>query len=260
MGKKYGQHFLRSEPVLMAILEGAAPGEEEPVLEIGPGEGALTAHLLERGARVTAVEIDPALCDRLERRFNGHPRFRLISGDILATPLEPVYLFGAPAPYAVIANLPYYLSTPLLFRLIAQRVHHDRLVLMLQKEIADRLVALPADGKAYGSLSVAAHHAYAMERILSVPPGAFRPPPKVDSAVVRFRPRPPQLAPEEEGRFLEYAKTVFMHRRKLMMGNLRRAYGTGAGREATQLEALVGKSRPDALSPEQHLAAFRLLA
>ena len=260
MGKRYGQHFLRSARVVAGIVAGADPRENEPVLEIGPGEGVLTKRLLERGARVTAVEIDPMLCDRLRQLFDGHDRFRLVEGDILQTELAPEALFGGKEPYAVIANLPYYLSTPLLFRLIAHRAYHDRLVLMVQKEIADRLIALPRDGKAYSALSVAAHHVFRMERILDVPPEAFRPPPKVDSAVVRFEPRAPILAPDHEKRFLQYTKTIFMHRRKLMAGSLRRAYPGVWERHAVALEALVGKRRPEALTPQEHLEVFRMLA
>ena len=260
MGKRYGQHFLRSASVLDRIVAEAAPAPGEPVLEIGPGEGALTERLLRLGARLTAVEIDPALCARLRERFGEAPGFRLIEGDILKTALEPEALFGAAGRYAVIANLPYYLSTPLFFRLIAERRHLSRLVLMVQREIAERLVALPVDGKAYGALSVAAHHAFAMRRLFPVPPGAFRPPPKVDSAVVEFRPREAELPPEAERRFLEHVKRLFTQRRKLMRSTLRREWPALEAGTLAELDALIGERRPEALSPEEHLAVFRRAA
>lgn len=260
MGKRYGQHFLHSPRVLDGIVAGAAVEPGEAVLEIGPGAGALTGRLLAAGARLVAVEVDPALCEGLRERFGGHPRFTLRAADILQTELSPASLFGAEGPYAVVANLPYYLSTPLLFRLIRHRQHTRRLVLMVQREIAARMMALPADGKAYGALSVAAHHAYAMERLMRVPPGAFRPPPRVDSAVVRLVPRLPVLDAQAEARFLDHVRSVFIHRRKRLLGNLRRQYGEAAARHAEALERLVGDRRPDALAPAEHLRVYRLLA
>jgi 16S rRNA (adenine1518-N6/adenine1519-N6)-dimethyltransferase len=259
MGKRYGQHFLRSPSVLDRIVAAAAPDPEEPVLEIGPGEGALTGRLLARGARLTAVEIDPLLCERLRARFGAAPRFRLIEGDVLEAALEPDALFGAPAPYAVIANLPYYLSSPLLFRLIAERRHLTRLVLMVQREIAQRLVARPADGKAYGALSIAGQHAFALRRLFEVPRGAFRPPPKVESAVVEFRPRDPLLPEPEERRFLEYVKRLFSQRRKLMRSTLRRECPALDPARWAELERFIGR-RPEALSPDEHLMVFRIAA
>lgn len=259
MGKRYGQHFLRSPAVLEAIAAGAEIGPGEPVLEIGPGEGALTERLLTAGADVAAVEIDPVLCVKLRERFAAVSRFRLIEADVLQLDLSPQHLFGSAGLYAVIANLPYYLTTPLLFRLIAERRRLSRLVLMVQREIATRLVASPRDGKDYGALSVAAQHTFRMKRLLDVPPGAFRPPPKVDSAVVRFVPREPQLPPAREARFLAYVKAMFIHRRKLMLGNLKRGYGPLDGERLAALEGLIAGRRADALTPEEHLAVFELL-
>ena len=121
MGKKLGQHFLHSPAVLNDILAAAKPKAGEPVLEIGPGEGALTERLLETGITLRAVELDANLAGKLRGRWGESEEFRLIDGDALKIPLSPLELFGNPAPYAVIANLPYYLSTPLLFRLAGCR-------------------------------------------------------------------------------------------------------------------------------------------
>ena len=260
MGKRYGQHFLRSAAVLERIAAAAQAEPGEALLEIGPGEGALTERLLRSGARLTAVEIDPALCAGLKARFDAAPNFRLIEGDILEPPLEPEALFGAPGRYAVVANLPYYLSTPLLFRLIGARRHLSRLVLMVQREIAERLAASPAEGKAYGSLSIAGQHAFTIRRLFSVPPGAFRPPPKVDSAVVEFRPRDPLLPEGEERRFLEHVKRLFTQRRKLMARTLARAWPGLDPARLAEAERLIGERRPEALTPEEHLAVFRIVA
>jgi 16S rRNA (adenine1518-N6/adenine1519-N6)-dimethyltransferase len=261
MGKKYGQHFLRSGAILDKIAAAAEVRPGEPLLEIGPGEGALTERLLAAGARLTAIEIDPALFGPLRARFGGRGAFRLIEGDVLEVPLEPGALFEGEAPdrFPIVANLPYYLTTPLLFRLVVLRAHLSRLVLMVQREIAERLVAGPADGKAYGSLSIAARHAFEMRRLFNVPPGAFRPPPKVDSAVVYFAPKPPVLPPDQEQAFLDHVKKLFTARRKLMRSTVRRMYPDAEATRVAEAEARVGERRPEALTPEEHLAVFRIV-
>ena len=259
MGKRLGQHFLHSPTVLEAIVAAAALRPGEPVLEIGPGTGALTERLLARDVRLAAVELDPALLEGLAARWGGHPRLRLIGGDILAVDLAPAALFGTDTPYAVIANLPYYLSTPLLFRLAAARADFSRLLLMVQAEVARRMAAAPEAGKVYGSLSVAIQHAFTVRPVLRVPPGAFRPPPKVHSALVELRPRPAELPPGREAWFFEHIKRLFSRRRKLMISSLREAGRQLPAPQWAQLEAIVGARRAETLSPQEHLRVFRLL-
>jgi 16S rRNA (adenine1518-N6/adenine1519-N6)-dimethyltransferase len=258
MGKRYGQHFLRSHAVLEKIAAAAEIAGAEPVLEIGPGEGALTELLLRAGAKLVAVEIDPDLAASLRQRFGE--RLRIVEGDILKTALEPEALFGQAAPYAVIANLPYYLSTPLLFRLIAARRHLSRLVLMLQREVAERIVAGPQDGKDYGSLSIAAQHAFSVQRLFTVPPGAFRPPPKVDSAVVRLVPREPLLTEAAEAAFFEHVKRLFTRRRKLMLPGLLKERPELTDAQRGELDRMIGTRRAEALTPEEHLEVFRVVS
>jgi 16S rRNA (adenine1518-N6/adenine1519-N6)-dimethyltransferase len=206
---------------------------------------------------LVAVEIDPELIAGLGRRFGE--KLRVIAGDILKTPLEPEALFGKPEPYAVIANLPYYLSTPLLFRLIAARRNLSRLVLMVQREVALRIAAEPKDGKDYGSLSIAAQHAFKTQRLFTVPPSAFRPPPKVDSALVRLVPRPPQLNAADEHAFLEHVKRLFTRRRKLMLPGVLKDWPDLPPDRRAELASQLGQRRAETLSPEEHLAVFKLL-
>lgn len=258
MGKKLGQHFLHSAKVLDGIIAAAALRPGEPVLETGPGRGALTERLLEAGARVSAVELDAWLCLDLRNRWAEHPAFRLIEGDILRVDLAPSALFGTEAPYAVIANLPYQIATPFFFRMIAHRAYCKRMVLMVQKEVAGRLVATPHDGKTYGSLSVAAHHAFQMEYLFTVPPGAFRPPPKVESALVAFTPRPAVLRAEEELAFFNYVKLAFTTRRKMMWKPLARQYPHLGEAQGQAVRELVANRRAETLSPDEHLQVFRL--
>ena len=259
MGRRLGQHFLHDQSVLGKILAAAELRPEDQVLEVGPGKGVLTARLLETGARVTAIEVDPALAESLREKWGGHERFNLIEGDILKADLSPRPLFGNDSRFAIVANLPYYLSSPFLFRVIARRQYLTRMVLMVQREIADRLVAMPETGKTYGSLSIAGHHVFSMKRLFLVPPGAFTPPPKVDSAVVGFEPRPPRLNPDDERTFLEHVQKIFTQRRKILLSTVQRFHPGLSEHQIEQLRDKFGKARPDALSPEAHLEFFALL-
>jgi len=237
----------------------AAVQPGEPVLEVGPGRGALTERLVAAGALVSAIELDPELAEALRLRWAAEPRFRLIAGDILRTPLEPGSLFGRDAPYAVIANLPYYLTTPLLFRFIRERRRFTRLLLMVQREVAERMAAVPADGHAYGSLSIAAQVAFNVQLVLRVPPGAFHPRPRVDSAVVELRPQRARLEPEAEAGFLEHVKGLFSQRRKRLAGTLTRARPAWPAERLAAALALVGERRPEALSPDEHVSVYACL-
>lgn len=259
MGRKLGQHFLRSAAVLDGIVAAAQPGVGEAVLEIGPGMGALTERLLARGANLVAVEVDPALISALTDRWSDHPRLRIVQADILKLDLLPARLFGADATYAIVANLPYYLSTPLLFRLAACRGHFSRLILMVQAEVAERIAAAPEAGKRYGSLSIAIQHAFAVRLLQRVPPSAFRPPPKVHSAVIELKPRPLVLTAAEEARFFEHVKGLFTRRRKLMASGLRAAAARLPPARWTAVQTLIGNRRAEDLTPEEHLQVFRAL-
>jgi 16S rRNA (adenine1518-N6/adenine1519-N6)-dimethyltransferase len=263
MGRKLGQHFLVSEAILDRIVTAAALTPEERVLEVGPGRGALTEKLRAAGETVTVVELDPDLAAALRERWPDGPRFRLIEADILEAALDADALFGtAPGPdrrYAVIANLPYYLTTPLLFRFVRERRRFTRLLLMVQREVAERLAASPADGHAYGSLSIAAQVTFAVRLVLRVPPGAFHPRPKVDSAVVELRPLSPQFPPEREAGFLDHVKGLFSQRRKRMAGTLGRARPRWPEAALERALTIVGDRRPEALTPAEHLTVYGIL-
>ncbi|HUJ75146.1 MAG TPA: 16S rRNA (adenine(1518)-N(6)/adenine(1519)-N(6))-dimethyltransferase RsmA [bacterium] len=259
MGRRLGQHLLRSPAVLQAIARLAAVQPGERVLEVGPGMGALTEVLLAAGAYVTAVEVDPAFAQSLGGRWGQHERFRLIQADVRKLDLDGPALFGSTGSYAVIANLPYYLTTPLLFRFIRQRAQISRMLLMVQREVAQRLVAAPGSGHAYGSLSVAAQIAFTMRLALHVPPGAFAPPPKVHSAVVQFLPRPALLPAHAEAEFLEHVQGLFSFRRKRLMGTLQRHDPPWPAQRLALAAPLVGERRPETLSALEHLRVFCLL-
>jgi 16S rRNA (adenine1518-N6/adenine1519-N6)-dimethyltransferase len=214
--KSLGQHFLIDKNIVRKIvrLAGLQPGET--VLEIGPGRGSLTEALLDSAGVVVAVELDAALCAHLRATLGGRSNFRLVEGDALAFEYAQV-----PSPFLVVANLPYYVSTPLLFRLLKERRRIDRLVLMLQEEVVARLAAAPG-GKDYGALSIAAQFYCEVRQAFRVPPTCFRPKPQVGSAVVVLTPLPkPRVSVADEAFFFRVVRAGFAHRRKALPNSLR---------------------------------------
>jgi 16S rRNA (adenine1518-N6/adenine1519-N6)-dimethyltransferase len=212
--KRFGQHFLHDPYVLQRIVSAIDPRAGEHVVEIGPGEGALTRPLLERLPRLTVVEIDRDLAARLQQEF---PAERLEVH--LADALE--FDFGAlPAPLRLVGNLPYNVSTPLLFHLATYADRVRDMHFMLQREVVDRMAA-EASTPEYGRLSVMLQRRFRIHSLFRVAPGAFRPPPKVESAVVRLEPLPPeQIAPVDEAVFARVVMRAFAARRKTLRNGL----------------------------------------
>ena len=227
MGQRFGQHFLNKKSILDRIAL-AACGEQVPLaIEIGPGKGALTASLLERAAKLLAIEVDPYLVHYLRQKF-AEPlaggRFVLIEGDVLKTDL------GAWGPAVFVGNLPYYITSPILENIFKLGDAWTRAVFLMQAEVAARLAASPGT-RDFGYLSVETQ-LYAIPEILfPVLRTAFHPPPKVDSAVVQLIPRPNEYGEREE--ILKFAAACFRHKRKTLRNNL---------------AALYGKDRVDAIS------------
>jgi len=221
--KRLGQHFLRDQRTIHRIVDALALTSEETIVEIGPGTGALTSILVERAGRLIAVEFDNKLAPLLSERFADFPNFKLVMGDALATDFCAEI---APARSArLVANLPYNISTAILQHLIRQRACLDEMVLMLQKEVVDRVLA-PAGTSDRGYISVLVEAYCETEKLFDVAPGAFRPPPKVWSSVMRlqFRPRINADVTDEE---LLWATVSagFAQKRKTILNNLRQASG-----------------------------------
>jgi 16S rRNA (adenine1518-N6/adenine1519-N6)-dimethyltransferase len=209
-------------------------------VEIGPGRGALTAHLLERADRVVAVEIDPILVQYLRAKFRGADRLELVEGDILRVDLAR---WG---PAVVVGNLPYYITSPIVEKVLGLGAALTRAVFLVQKEVAERLTAAPGS-RDYGYLTVATQFFAQVEYLFTVPPAAFQPAPKVDSAVVRLTPRR-ELPGADPAEFLRFASLCFQHKRKTLRNNLSEAYGrdalaplpeAGLRAEQMSLEALL---------------------
>lgn len=210
MGSRLGQHFLIRDSVLEKIARAACPSEQPLVVEIGPGKGALTRHLLEHAGRVIAIEVDPYLVHYLRQKFRDHPKLTIVESDVLKTDLAQ---WG---PAVIAGNLPYYITSPILERVFSSA--WTRGVFLVQKEVAERLSTGPGS-RDYGYLSVVAQLRAAVELLFSVPPQAFSPPPKVDSAVVRLTPRSEPLVTETD-EFLKFAALCFHSKRKNLRNNL----------------------------------------
>lgn len=221
--KRFGQNFLIDSRVINRIIESFAPESHETVIEIGPGKGALTAILVARAARVIAVELDKNLAPMLRERFGLYDNFELLQADALETDFCAAIL---PAKRArIVANLPYNISTAILQRLISQRQCLVEMVLMLQKEVVERIQA-PAGSSDRGYLSVVIEAYCQTEKLFDVAPGSFRPRPKVWSTVVRLKFRP-QLAVEVKSEELLWSvvSAGFIQKRKTILNNLRNASG-----------------------------------
>ncbi len=221
--KRFAQHWLRSQTVLQQILLAAQIQSSDRILEIGPGKGVLTRELLAQAQSVVAVELDRDLCQLMRHMFGGQTHFSLLECDFLK--LDVAVELGEALPNKVVANIPYNITSPILAKLLgtiespAQPVY-ETVVLLVQKEVADRLVAEPGS-KTFNGLSVRSQYLAHCELICPVPASSFKPPPKVDSAVIRLTPRPyPQ--PAQNPQWLStLLKVGFGSRRKMLRNNLK---------------------------------------
>jgi 16S rRNA (adenine1518-N6/adenine1519-N6)-dimethyltransferase len=246
--KRFGQHFLE-KPWVDKLIASLDPAPDDIFLEIGPGRGALTKPLAPRVRQVVAVEIDRDLAAALPAAVPAN--VRVVQGDFLDVNLDEL-LEHVPLPVRVVGNLPYNMSSPILFRLLDVSGEGQRFrdaTLMLQKEVADRLVATPGTAE-YGTLAIQVALLADVERVLSLPPGAFRPPPKVTSAVVRLRFRAPAADVGDLHTFEKIVRGVFLQRRKTL-ANALKPVAAGLGRSAPELlerAGLDGSRRPQELT------------
>ncbi|SEO46701.1 16S rRNA (adenine(1518)-N(6)/adenine(1519)-N(6))-dimethyltransferase RsmA [Propionispora vibrioides] len=249
MSKKLGQNFLIDEQVVQAIIQAANIQAGDAVLEIGPGIGTLTQGLAHSGAQVTAVEIDRQLVSVLAKTLEGCENVRIVHGDILRVNISQE--MGTES-YKVVANLPYYITTPIIMGLLEQRLPVELLVTMVQKEVAQRMVALPGT-KDYGALSVAVQYYTEPEIMFIVPPRSFVPAPAVESAVIRctVRTQPPVMV-QSEKLFFQIVKAAFSQRRKTLFNALKT---TGRPpeeiKEALLAAGIDGARRGETLSLEE---------
>jgi 16S rRNA (adenine1518-N6/adenine1519-N6)-dimethyltransferase len=223
------------------------PERADLVVEIGPGKGALTDHLTVRADRVIAIEVDPVLTQYLRAKYREQPRIEIIEADVLKTDLSQ---WG---PVTIAGNLPYYITTPIIEQVLALGKNLRRAVFLVQKEVAERIATGPGS-RDYGYLSVATQLYSTAEFLMVIPPGAFRPPPKVDSAVIQLTPRF-DLPQVDQHRFLKFVSRCFQYKRKTIRNNLLAFY------DRDKIEALPESSqRAEQLSLDQFIELYRKLA
>ena len=267
---KLGQHFLTDSSASGRIIEALGNISQSTVLEIGPGRGALTSLLVRRARRVIAVETDRVLAAQLRMHFSLVPNIEIIEGDILAVDFNTLFgpkpgstRPGMEQPFErvrVLGNLPYFITSDILLRLFEFRHLFDSIVLMVQKEVADRLAAHPGT-KEYGLLSATAQLYSRVEKIFTLPPAAFSPPPKVHSTVIRLAlsPRLEKLN-VSEAEFIRFLKLSFAQKRKTLWNNLKVQYPSQELKRAMSKAKIESAVRAEALSLEQSAGLFRELS
>ena len=271
---KLGQHFLANDDYALQIVDALGELSQHTVLEIGPGRGILTSLLAKRAHRLIAIELDRVLAAQLRLRFGMFPNVEVIEADILSVDIDS--LFGPkpglarpgiefkPTPAKVIGNLPYYITSDILLRLFDYAKYFETLVILVQREVADRLAAEPGS-RDYGLLSATAQLHARVEKLFTLAPADFTPPPKVHSTVLRLTmaPRQKELGldgdRQVEGAFIDFLKLSFGQKRKTLWNNLKSAYPETDLRAALAEARVKPAARAETLSLEESAALFRAL-
>ncbi|WP_127595936.1 16S rRNA (adenine(1518)-N(6)/adenine(1519)-N(6))-dimethyltransferase RsmA [Paenibacillus lautus] len=263
--KSLGQNFLIDQNILYKIVEAAGLDEDKGALEIGPGIGALTEKLAQTAGTVTAVEIDQRLIPILREVLEPYENVKVHHGDVLKVDLHGLFRqdFADVSKVSVVANLPYYVTTPILMKLLEEKLPLENIVVMIQKEVAERMAAAPGS-KDYGSLSIAVQYYSEPKLVCIVPHTVFIPQPNVASAVIRLAVREqPPVSVEDEGFFFEVVQASFAQRRKTIANNLKSRFFPGEGRE--RLEQLLQEAgiepsrRGETLSIEEYARLSNIL-
>ena len=266
---KMGQHFLASEDLASRVVDALGDVSQSTVLEIGPGRGIMTGLLARRARRLIAVELDRVMAAQLRLKFGMARNVEVIEADVLAIDFDS--LFGPkpglsqpgidlkPQPVKVVGNLPYYITSDTLLRLFEFSKYFDSIVIMVQREVADRIAAEPG-GRDYGMLSATAQLYARVEKLFSLPPGAFVPPPKVHSTVLRLTidPQQEKLDVASDG-FIDFLRLSFGQKRKTLWNNLKAKYKGPELKRALAEAKVKPTARAETLSLEESAALFRAL-
>lgn len=271
---KLGQHFLASDSFALQIVDALGDVSQNTVLEIGPGRGVLTSLLAKRVRRLIAVELDRVLAAQLRLRFGMFPNVEVIEADILSVDLDS--LFGPkpglqrpgmefrPEPVKVVGNLPYYITSDILLRLFDYSKYFETIVILVQREVADRIAAEPGS-RDYGLLSATAQLYARVEKLFTLPPGAFAPPPKVHSTALRLTvaPRLHELGLDGDSGindgFIDFLKLSFGQKRKTLWNNLKSNYPESDLRDALAEARVKPAARAETLSLEESASLFHAL-
>ncbi len=266
---KMGQHFLASEDLAARVVDTLGDVSQSTVLEIGPGRGIMTSLLAKRARRLIAVELDRVLAAQLRLKFGMARNVEVIEADVLAIDFDS--LFGPkpglsqpgidlkPQPVKVVGNLPYYITSDILLRLFEFSKYFDSIVIMVQREVADRIAAEPG-GRDYGMLSATAQLYARVENLFTLPPGAFVPPPKVHSSVLRLTIHPQQekLGVAGDG-FIDFLRLSFGQKRKTLWNNLKAKYEGAELKRALAVAKVKATARAETLTLEESAAIYRAL-
>ena len=253
--QKLGQHFLADAGWRERILEQIAPTNDQVWVEIGAGNGEMTRELASRAGQVVAIELDRTLLETLRKATNGLPA-RIVEGDVLSLDLEEM----AGPRFCVYGSLPYYITSPILRKLFSIAGNLDEIDVVIQWEVARRVTARPGN-RDFGWLSVLAQFYTRPEMVLRIPPKAFRPPPEVESALVRMKPPGlnAELKLENEEGFLGFAQSCFAQKRKTLVNNLKGIYGAEAVKEALRERGLKLQARAEEMEIGEMVRLFRML-
>jgi 16S rRNA (adenine1518-N6/adenine1519-N6)-dimethyltransferase len=257
--KRFGQHFLHDPGILRRIVEAIAPQPEDRLVEIGPGEGALTLPLLRACGHLTAIELDRDLIASLAARARDIGDLNIISADVLTVDFSKLAGLSRPSMASklrIAGNLPYNISTPILFHCLDHAAAIHDMHFMLQKEVVDRMAA-PPGSKTYGRLSVMLQLRCTVEPLFRVPPGAFRPPPKVDSAIVRLTPLPTQALPDADSGMIDRLVRAAFGQRRKTLSNALRDLATAKQIDAAGIDP---RARAEQLAPSAFVALAQTLA
>lgn len=259
--KQFGQNFISDDHLLAKIVEAAEITPEDVVIEIGPGAATLTAALAEKAAQVIAIEIDKDLFPIIERRMAGYSNFELVAGDAMKVDFDALAVKYGAKKYKVVANLPYYITTPIVMRLLEEGFSASELVIMVQKEVADRFLASPGT-KAYGAITAAIHYYGEAGRAFNVPRTMFTPRPEVDSSIVQikcYENKPFQA--EDEKMLRRVIKAAFGQRRKTL-NNALKALGLPKDEldQALNAAGIDAARRGETLSVEEFVRLSNILS
>lgn len=252
--KNLGQNFLIDDEAVAGIVDAAEISKDDLVIEIGPGLGTLTKELLEKAGKVICIELDKRMIEILEDRFSMYENFKVLNDDVLKVNLKKLITEEKIKNTKIVANLPYYITTPIIMKLLEDRLDIETITVMIQKEVADRLVTKPGTGDT-GAITYAIHYYTEPKRVLEVPNTAFIPEPKVNSTVINLRIlKEPKVEISNEQQFFDTIKTAFMQKRKTLVNALANSnkYGTKEQIEDILQELKIdSKIRPEKLSLEQ---------
>lgn len=252
--KNLGQNFLIDDEAVTGIVDAANVSKDDLIIEIGPGLGTLTKELLDRAGKVICIELDKRMIEILNDRFSMYDNFKVLNDDVLKVNLKELIAEEKVKTTKIVANLPYYITTPIIMKLLEERLDIETITVMIQKEVADRLVTKPGTGDT-GAITYAIHYYTNPKRVLEVPNTAFIPEPKVNSTVINLEVlKEPKVAVKDEKKLFDVIKTAFMQKRKTLLNALANSNKYGSKEKIDKTLELLGidnRIRPEKLTLEE---------